>query len=67
MDKRIEIFLGDEGSELSQHVNGFLQRTNGKLHDVKCSLAHAHYDYDEDLYVPILAVCLVYTPETNEE
>jgi hypothetical protein len=64
MDKRVEIFLSDESYDLSSQVNSFLQKTKGKLHDVKCSISQSEY---EEILIPTIAICLVYTPETNED
>jgi|HubBroStandDraft_3_1064219.scaffolds.fasta_scaffold10928_8 hypothetical protein len=61
MEKRVKLFFEFDTMLLEQAINDFLQRTAGKLHDVK-------YQYDawskEDGFA---SACLIFTPEEMHE
>ena len=62
MEKRVKIFYAVDCSGLEAEINLYLERTNGKLHDVKFS-TNAIWDGDEHEADEILLGMIIYTPE----
>lgn len=69
MEKRISLFVAEEIDDLEDIANHFLETSDGKLHEVQFSMALTP-EYDDFVNRPPYskyAICLIYTPEEEEE
>lgn len=62
MDKRVKIFYSQDCDGLEAQINSFLEKTAGKLHNVKFT-TNAIYDCDEHEADEILFGMIIFTPE----